>query len=399
MSTLQLTADRLFDGTGTATVRNPTLRIRSGQLVKDELGPVERRAFPGCTIIPGLIDTHVHLVFSAADFNEEIVAQVGRETDAELLARAQKNAAAALRAGLTTVRDCGGKGGLIFELRDRIARGVTEGPDVLSCGMPITTPTGHCWWLGLTVEGEAGALGAGERMLAEGADFLKVMATGGNMTPSSNPLRQQFNDATLRRLAELGRSAHRHAAAHVLSRCALPGVIAAGIRTIEHCDWRVEENRFEFDPELARRLREQEQYVGFTMSGITRRAFVPLGPAVGHPTVNRLDARFEVERRTIDAGVKYTLHSDAGVRMTPIETFAMGLRAAEVELRLTPAEIIIAATRTAAEAIGLPDRGTLVPGKRADLVVVEGDPLTDLTCLHKVRAVMKGGQWVGEPSR
>jgi imidazolonepropionase-like amidohydrolase len=394
MSTLLLSADRLFDGTGAATTLHPTLHIRDGQIVEIGEGPVTRHEFPGCTILPGLIDTHVHLIFCAAETNEEVVEQVGQETDVELVHRALANARAALHAGVTTVRDCGGKGRLVQEVRDRIRRGDAEGADVLACGMPITTRSGHCWWLGLIAEGEAEAVRAGERMLSEGADFLKVMATGGNMTPSSNPMKAQYDKATLCRLADLGRSVKKHTAAHVLSKAGLPGAVAAAVRTIEHCDWRAEENRYEFDSELARQMRDQDQYVGFTLSGMARRSFISLGRNASHPTVHRLDARFEAERRTIEAGVKYTIHSDAGVRLTPIDRFALGLRSAVVELRLTPAEVILAATRSAAEAIGLPDRGTLVPGKRADLLVVEGNPLTDLSCLEKVRGVMKAGRWV-----
>jgi hypothetical protein len=171
--------------------------------------------------------------------------------------------------------------------------------------------------------------------------------------------------------------------------------VAANFRTIEHCDCRVEENRYEFDPELARRLRDQGQYIGLTMSGITRRAFLPqframtnLGP------LRRLDIRFACERQMLDFGLRYTLHSDAGVGWTPVERFDLGLRAAVLELKVTPAEALTAATSTAGEALDLPDRGTLTPGKRADLVIVEGNPLQNLACLEKVRAVMKAGEWV-----
>jgi imidazolonepropionase-like amidohydrolase len=395
------TADRLLDGTGAAAVLRPAVRIEGDRVVavgEDETRPpdpsAERHDFPGCTILPGLIDTHVHLVFSAADTHEAIVEQVGRESDEELLARALANARAALRAGLTTVRDCGGRGRVVQEVRDRIARGEAEGPDVLSCGAPITTRTGHCHWLGLTADGEAEASRAAERMLAAGADFLKVMATGGNMTRGSDPMRPQYDPAALLRVADIGRAAGRHTAAHVLSRSALPGVVAARVRTIEHCDWRVEEDRYEYDPDLARRIRDQGQFVGLTMSGIARRAFLPQLHGNSTGPVRRLDARFGCERRMLDGGVRYTLHSDAGVRLTPIDRFALGLQAAEVELRLTPAEVLVAATGTAADAVGLPDRGTLAPGLRADLLVVEGNPLTDLSCLERVRAVMKAGRWV-----
>src|SRR5262249_11411198 len=111
MTNLILTADRLFDGTGNAALVNPTLRIGEGPVeaaARGLLPPAgcsgERLDFPGCTILPGLIDTHVHLVFSALETNEAIIEQVGRESDEELLARAVENARAALHAGLTTVR-------------------------------------------------------------------------------------------------------------------------------------------------------------------------------------------------------------------------------------------------------------------------------------------------------
>jgi imidazolonepropionase-like amidohydrolase len=398
MPDLLLTSDRLFDGTGGPTRQRPFIHL-SGESIATVAGepppcPAERLDFPGCTVLPGLIDTHVHLVFCAAESNEAVVEQVERETDEELLIRALANAKAALRAGVTTVRDCGGRHRVVQEARDRIRRGEAEGADVLACGMPITTRTGHCHWLGLVAETAGEVYRAGERMLAEGADFLKVMATGGNMTPSSDPMKAQYDAATLTRLADLGRSARRHTAAHVLSRAGLPAAVAARVRTVEHCDWRVEEYRYEFDPELARRMIDQRQYAGLTMTGITRRAFLSQGSQGITPAARRLDMRFECERRMIEFGVPFTLHSDAGVRLTPIDTFAQGLRAAVIELRLTPAEAIRAATATAAEAIGLADRGRVAAGLRADLLVVEGNPLGDIRCLERVQAVFQAGRRV-----
>src|SRR5204863_7510818 len=103
------------------------------------------------------------------------------------------------------------------------------------------------------------------------------VATGGNMTPSSDPLRAQYDPPTLTAVADLGRRARRHTAAHVLSQAGLPAAIAARVRTIEHCNWRVEVDRYQFNPEFARRLIDQEQYVGLTMGGMTRRAFLVRG--------------------------------------------------------------------------------------------------------------------------
>jgi imidazolonepropionase-like amidohydrolase len=405
MEPLLITADRLFDGSGAAALVRPLLHVAAGRVEAVDRGllpPVgcsgERFDFPGCTVLPGLIDTHVHLVFSALETNDAVIAQVARESDKELLARALANARAALRAGLTTVRDCGGRGRVVQRLRDLIRSGREEGPDVLACGAPITTRTGHCHWLGLVADTAEEVHAAAERMLAEEADFLKVMATGGNMTRSSDPMKAQYDPATLTLLADLGRRAGRDTAAHVLSRAGMPGAVAARVRTIEHCDWRVEEDRYELDPELARRICDQEQYVGLTLSGTTRRAFLPEIARDTSGPVRRLDMRFACERRLLDLGVRYTLHTDAGVRLTPIERFDLGLRAAVLELKLTPAEALAAVTRTAAEALRLSDRGTLAPGKRADLVVVEGNPLQDIACVGRVRAVMRAGRWAaGEP--
>jgi imidazolonepropionase-like amidohydrolase len=400
MTTLILTADRLFDGTGAAALIRPTLRVADERVESVERGLLppagcsgERFDFPGCTILPGLIDTHVHLIFSALETNEAIIEQVGRETDAELLARALANAGAALHAGLTTVRDCGGKGRIIQRVRDLIRTGQAEGPDVLSCGAPITTRTGHCHWLGQIADTRDEVRHAAERMLAEDADFLKVMATGGNMTACSDPMRAQYDPETLTLIADLGRSAGKHTAAHVLSRSAMPGAVAARVRTIEHCDWRVEEDRYAFDPELARRMIDQGQYVGLTMSGIARRAFLPQIGQLNIGPVRRLDQRFACERQMIDFGLPFTLHSDAGVRLTPIDRFDLVLRTAALELHLRPTDALRAVTGTAAEAIGLMDRGTLTPGKRADLVIVRGNPLEELACLQDVEAVLKAGRW------
>jgi imidazolonepropionase-like amidohydrolase len=399
MDPLLITADRLFDGT--ATVLRPLLRVQDGQFQavdRQLLAPAtcsgQRFAFPGCTLLPGLIDTHVHLVFSAGETNEEIIEQVSCESDEQLRARALANARAALAAGLTTVRDCGGKGRIVQEVRDLIRSGQAPGPEVLSCGMPITTTRGHCHWLGLIADTPPEVRRAAERMLAEDADFLKVMATGGNMTASSDPMTPQYDAATLTLIADIGRAAGKHTAAHVLSRSALPFAAQARVRTIEHCDWRALENTYDFDPQLADRLIVQQQYVGLTMSGIARRAFLPQVGRMNLPVVKRLDQRFASERQMIAHGMHYTLHSDAGVRLTPIGRFDLVVRTAVVELGISPTQAMRACTAAAAEAIELRDRGVVKPGKRADLVVIEGNPLENPECLQRVRAVLKAGQWV-----
>src|SRR5438034_9464521 len=136
MNQILLTADRLWDGAGGPTLMRPVVRIAGDKIdgIDRALLPPatcsgERVDFPGCTILPGLIDTHVHLVMSALETNEAIIAQVTTESDEQLVARVEATATAALRAGLTTVRDCGGAKRHVQEVRDRIRRGDIPGPD------------------------------------------------------------------------------------------------------------------------------------------------------------------------------------------------------------------------------------------------------------------------------
>src|SRR5262249_27634260 len=157
---------------GGPLILRPHVRVAGGRIDAVEHGLLSSDAcsgewfdFPGCTLLPGLIDTHVHLIFSAADTNDAVIEQVGRETDDELFARAAANPRAALHAGITTLRDCGGKGTIIQRLRDQVRRGQAEGPDIISCGVPITTTAGHCHWLGLTADTSDEVRGAAERML------------------------------------------------------------------------------------------------------------------------------------------------------------------------------------------------------------------------------------------
>ena len=396
-ATTVITADRLIDGTGGPVRFRPQVRIAGSTIaeVGTNSGIQADFAFPGCTLLPGFVDAHVHLTFAALQTHAEVVDQIRTESDADLLARAIGNAQAALRAGVTTLRDCGGRGLVTLAVRDAIRRRLVVGPDLLVSGMPVTTTGGHLHYLGLTADTASDVERAAGRMIDAGVDFLKVIATGGVMTPGSDRLSCQYDASTLKRAVGVASRAGLHTAAHVLARRAILPCVEAGVRTIEHCMWRVQDDRFEFDPSVARRIRDQGQFVGLTFTAPTWRKIVPGVVGLDQAALGDLDARFDTERRTIDAGVRYLIHTDAGVRQTPFgSALPLAIRAAIEELRLTPIEAIVAATRTPAEAIGLSDRGVVVPGKRADLVVVAGNPSHDPTTLGNVRAVFLAGQCV-----
>ena len=115
------------------------------------------------TLLPGFIDAHVHLNFNAGPTNEDVIATLARENEAQLALRAIANAQDALRAGVTTVRDCGGRGLVTFSVRDAVAGGLVTGPRILVCGMPITTTLGHCHYCGLVADGTDAARAAARR--------------------------------------------------------------------------------------------------------------------------------------------------------------------------------------------------------------------------------------------
>ena len=151
-----LRAGRLIDGTGAAVRYDVALFVSEGRLVevgawRDVASDVEVLDLSGYTVLPGLIDCHVHLVFSAGG---NALADVLAESDQQLLLRAVAAARQALGAGITTVRDLGGRGGVTFQLRDAIAQGIIAGPRVLAAGSPITITGGHCHFLGVEANGE-----------------------------------------------------------------------------------------------------------------------------------------------------------------------------------------------------------------------------------------------------
>src|SRR5215204_3112422 len=172
-------ASRLFDGK--ALQADGRLLIEDGRIRSvgsDAVAPegVERVQFGDATILPGLMDAHVHLCFDAGP---DIVERLAQLDDDEVLEKMAHAAAHALHAGVTTVRDLGARGDLIFRLRRLIESGTLEGPHILAAGRALTIPRGHCYFLGGVAENEAELLGLVRTEIERGADVIKIMATGG----------------------------------------------------------------------------------------------------------------------------------------------------------------------------------------------------------------------------
>jgi imidazolonepropionase-like amidohydrolase len=401
-----LRVGQVIDATGQAPLRDGEIVIDGGRV--RSIGPAgsfragaadEVREHPGATALPGLIDSHVHLTFNAGASHDEVRGCLAAETDAQLFIRALRNARAHLEGGVTALRDCGGRGMVTVAVRDAVRDRALGFPRIAACGPALTTRGGHLHYLGCVVEGVGEVRAAARRVLDGGADFVKICATGGIMTAESDPLRTQYSPEELRAAVEEAAARSTLVAAHALCREGVERCIAAGVRSIEHCLWQTGPGEYDFDPAGAARMREQGITAGLTFAAISQAGYWAARGAAPTPDLGpwqaRIANRFRAERQMVDAGVPYTVHSDAGVRDTPFGRFWVCLAAMAHELELAPMDVIRAATTSPARLLGWEQEiGTLQPGKRADILVVDGDPLAGLEALAQVREVYLDGQVV-----
>jgi imidazolonepropionase-like amidohydrolase len=383
-------AGRLIDGTGAAVQRDRDVYVENGRIVAiepagDTPADAELLDLSGLSVVPGLFDCHVHLVFSCSTHARE---DVLAEDDQQLLLRGVAAARQALGAGITTVRDLGGRGGVTFRLRQAIAAGLIAGPRILAAGSPITITGGHCHFLGLEADGENAVRAAARGQLKAGANCLKIMSTGGRMTPGTNTTVAQYTVGEIRAAVEEAQRANVSIAAHGLGTAGIRNATLAGVNTIEHCNWLGPDGAVAFDESTAVRMAEQGTGVVPTLVPL-QRADAPVRAAV-----------LECMRRMVTLGVPFVAGTDAGVTLTPFDSLLGELEIYVAEVGLTPVQAIQAATGTAARVLGVDaGLGTLEPGQAADLLAVEGDPSVHIGDLRAMRTVVKAGQTVAENGR
>jgi imidazolonepropionase-like amidohydrolase len=378
---------RLIDGTASSDVqRDRAVYIEAERIV--DIGPggqipeaadvLDLREY---CVVPGLIDAHVHLVFSAS---ATTLADVLAEDDQTLLLRGVAAARQALGAGITAVRDLGGRGGVTFRLRDAITRGILAGPRILAAGSPITITGGHCHFLGLEADGESEVRAAARAQLKAGAECLKIMATGGRMTPGTNTLVAQYSVSELSAAVEEAARAHVPLAAHALGTEGIRNATEAGVTTIEHCNWLGPDGSVQFDERVAAQMAAKRVAVVATLTPLQRSA------ALLREEVLRS------MRRMRELGVPFVAGTDAGVSLIPFDSLQRELEILVDEVGFTPQEAIRAATGGAARVLGLATVGTLEPGRMADFVAVKGDPAARIQDLRAPTLVVKAGQTVAE---
>lgn len=378
----------VLDGYGGPAV-DGEVWILDGRIVEPGSARVcESASLHGRVVAPGLIDAHVHLCLDASP---EPLAVLRTTSGSELLRRMRLNARQTLDAGITTVRDVGSPTALITALREEIDGCEIQGPRILASGGPITSPQGHLSEMGVVVEGSVQARQAVRSLVVAGVDFIKAIGSGGGSSPQTDPHACQFSDEVMFALVDEARRAGLPVACHAHADSAIRQAATAGVATIEHGSYASEttlklmaESGVTLVPTLAPALHagvlEFLEHAGLAsarMTGIRERYL----------------ARCDVVRASMQLGVRVIAGSDAGVAGTPhggIDTEIIALSGCG----MPRGTAMSAAWFHAACALGIPNLGVIRPGAHADLIVLESDPLHDLSVLGRPLAVMKAGRWV-----
>ncbi|MGW7523006.1 amidohydrolase family protein [Streptomyces sp. NPDC054783] len=389
-----ITARRILTGTGTY-LEDGAILVEGDSLAA--VGPRAQLAgragagathlsFPDATVVPGLIDAHVHLAF---DGGGDPVATLQDSSDERLLQDMRQRAERLLSSGVTTVRDLGDRDGLAFRLNKEISRGTTPGPRIVAAGTPATAPGGHCYFLGGEVSGVGEVRDLVRRNLAAGAGVIKAMVTGGGLTKDGpKSWQSQFSAEELLALVDEAHQAGVPVAAHAHGADGIAAAVEAGVDTIEHCTWMTSDG-FDLRQDVLKKIIDQ----GIVVCPAVSPHWRMLPRFFGE---ERAAVMFALVREMAEAGAKLIAGTDAGVQRAGFDGLVPALSFYD-DLGLPSSRILDMATMDAAEALGLGGKvGRIVPGLRADLLVVDGDPLDDLGALGQIRTVIAAGR-VHEP--
>jgi len=373
-------AETLINGRGDPPIRDAVIVIE-GKRIKsvgyaNEFSTTEKIIefdATGKTVLPGLIDAHVHLAFgSPEDPDWERL----RDDPESLCFYAAGNAQKALVKGVTTMGDCGGVDLVTLKLREAIKAGIITGPRLRVSGTPVTTTSGHLYYIGLRAD-NVNEIRKSIRWLVEnGVDFIKIMATGGYMTPISNRRRAQYSESGLRAAVEDAHRLRRRVVVHVNGTEGIRNAVKAGVDVLAHCNWfGIEDGTIEYDESIARLAAKKGIYAD-------------LGPI---SELTKDETRWNLGCKMKKLGVKVYLSSD-GIGREACR-FPSDLRSFIENAEIDPLDAIKMSTSIPAEAMGLNrDLGTIEPNKIADLIVIDGDPLKDPSALERVHMVFLQGE-------
>ncbi len=398
-----LKAARLVDGNGGPVAEQAAILL-DGDTIK-QIGTKETVQAPDgasareidygdATILPGLVDCHVHLIgIGDGRAGDDLVTL----PDEVLTVQAAQNVRKHLYSGVTTVRDCGTKNRTTFLLREAVEMGIIPSPRLILAGRPIAIIGGHLSYFGTQATGPTECRAAVRQLIKEGADFIKVTATGGS-TRTSHPTRPSFNVDEFSAITDEAHKFGKHVCAHCTSSGGMENALEAGIDTIIHGVHRDSDGNDDYRPDITDRIAEQGVYVNPTLGqGLARIRQLEDNPELTLETedVNTMrsgsEMRMDHVARMRDAGVVMVAGSDSAWANYPMGDFQTEIEA-HVMAGMSNMEAIVSATRDSAMSCRVDDMiGTLEIGKQADVLVVDGDPIRDIADLRKVHDVFLAG--------
>jgi imidazolonepropionase-like amidohydrolase len=395
---------RVFDGTG-AAVAEADVAVVDGRIVEVGVGldGDEQIDVGGSTLLPGLFDTHVHVMFGHVDFW-----RLMQEPFSYRFYDAIRNLDATLRVGITTVRDAGGAD---LGVKQALEEGIVRGPRVQISITMLSQTGGHGdGWLPSGAQADVFPAYPGvpdsivdgpdeirrrvRELVRAGAEVIKIATSGGVLSPRDKPQQPGFDVEEIEAIVAEARAAGLWVMSHAQSTVGIKHAVRAGVRSIEHGIY--------LDDEAIQLMLEHGAYLVPTLVaplGVIRAADsgAPIPEVAVAKAREVVEAHRDSFRRAAEAGVKVAMGTDAGV-------VPHGTNLEELELMadagMRPEDVLVATTRTAAELMGLSrDLGTIEPGKRADLVVVAGDPFDFRELAGRIERVYQDGRLVAEAAR
>lgn len=395
MASLILHGARVVDGMG-GVVEGAAIQVdgdRIQAVSRDGLSDTsaERVDLSGRTVIPGLMNCHTHVCGA-------IIPPPPGVTTGQLIARYAVRGARwledALKMGVTAIRDIGGIEHADLGLKRMVESGMIAGPRMRAVGKLITMTGGHGYPQGMEADGPDEVRKAVRTQLKAGADAVKLLATGGIATPGTWPGSPQLTLGELTAGVEEAHNAGWKVGAHAEGKQGIMNAVRAGVDSIEH--------GYELDAEVIELMLERGTFLCPTLTCDIRIAEhgdeYDLPPGSVEKMKHWIEPLVTSFERAQKSGVRIAAGNDSFADWVPISDMA-GELAAMVQYGMDPHAAIIAATANSAELLQLPDEGTLAAGKRANLVVLAGDPLAEIANVANVVGVMKDGRWVRDPVR
>lgn len=401
-------ARKLIDGTGNRPLDYPMVVLKDSRIVdvgnEDQLDPprgeyVKQITLENETLLPGLIDSHVHLALGTRGSYEEMM----NETDGTHLLTGVSNAREALLAGITSVKDAGARNRVTLDLKHGWEQGMILAPRLYVSGRPLTVPGGHFHFCNNNeCSGVDEVREKVRQFVNEKVDLIKIMASGGGTTGTSNR-QSAFNEDELRAAVEEAHLFNKTTMAHCEAYDSVGNAARAGVDVLEHCGFILQDGTRGFDKSAVRTIVKKNLFYNPTLqTGSTLRDNLRLKSERGETLTNRekstmeeLEYKIKRKSENLISMFKMGVQIVAGSDGIGLGTSTQLLRALElmVDAGLSPMYVITSATLNAARTLKVNNLlGTITRGSVADVIAVKGNPLKNISNLRHVKMVIQRGE-------